>query len=87
MGGRASASSPEAHLTRLPKLVKGYERSNDEQRVKDVGLEGEERQAHVGEDEVLRQKVQQLKQLMRTETKKREHGRDNCADIIRTSRL
>jgi len=33
-----------------------------------VGLEGEESQAHVGEDEVLCQEVQQLEQL----TEKRE---------------
>lgn len=29
-----------------------------------MGLEGEESQAHVGEDEVLCQEVQQLKQLL-----------------------
>jgi hypothetical protein len=28
-----------------------------------VVLEGEQRQTHVGEDEILRQEVQQLKQL------------------------
>ena len=28
-----------------------------------MGLEGEKRQAHVGEDEVLRQEVQKLKEL------------------------
>lgn len=43
---------------------KGYKGSDDEHRVKDVWLEGEESQAHVGEDEVLCQEVQQLKQLM-----------------------
>lgn len=38
--------------------VKGYEGPDDEQRVEDVRLEGEERQTHVGEDEVLRQEVE-----------------------------
>lgn len=42
---------------------KGYEGSDDEEWVEDVRLEGEERQAHVGEDEVLCQEVQQFKQL------------------------
>lgn len=43
---------------------KGYKGSNDEHRVEDMWLEGEESQTHVGEDEVLCQEVQQLKQLM-----------------------
>lgn len=42
----------------------GYKGSDNEQRVEDVWLEGEESQTHVGEDEVLCQEVQQLKQLM-----------------------
>lgn len=42
---------------------RGYKGSDDEHRVEDVRLEGEERQAHVGEDEVLCQEVEQLKQL------------------------
>lgn len=44
--------------------AKGYKGTNDEQRVEDVRLEGEESQTHVGEDEVLCQEVQQLKQLL-----------------------
>lgn len=56
-GGRAAAPG-----------AKGYEGPDDEQRVKDVGLEGEERQAHVGEDEVLRQEVEELKQLKEEKT-------------------
>ena len=44
-------------------VCKRYEGSDDEEGVEDVGLEGEQRQAHVGEDEVLRQEVQQLKEL------------------------
>lgn len=44
--------------------TEGYKSANDEQRVEDVWLEGEESQTHVGEDEVLRQEVQQLKQLL-----------------------
>lgn len=43
---------------------KGYKGSNNEHRVEDVWLEGEQGQTHVGEDEVLCQEVQQLKQLM-----------------------
>lgn len=42
---------------------KGYESSDDEHGVEDVVLEGEQGQAHVGEDEVLRQEVQQFKEL------------------------
>lgn len=42
---------------------RGYKGSNDEHWVEDVRLEGEERQAHVGEDKVLCQEVEQLKQL------------------------
>lgn len=41
----------------------GYKGSDNEQRVEDVWLEGEQSQTHVGEDEVLRQEVQQLEQL------------------------
>ena len=51
-----------------PGRGKGYKSSNDEQRVEDMWLEGEESQAHVGEDEVLCQEVQQLKQLTGEET-------------------
>lgn len=36
---------------------KGYKGSNDEQRVEDMWLEGEESQPHVGEDEVLCQEI------------------------------
>lgn len=42
---------------------KGYERPDDEDGVEDVILEGEQRQAHVGEDEVLGQEVKDLKEL------------------------
>lgn len=47
---------------------KRYKGSEDEQRVEDVWLEGEESQTHVGEDEVLCQEVQELKQLVGGET-------------------
>lgn len=43
---------------------RGYKGSDDEQRVEDVRLEGEESQAHVGKDEVLCQEVEQLEQLV-----------------------
>ena len=42
---------------------KGYKSSNDENWAENVLLEGKQRQAHVGEDEVLRQEVQHLKEL------------------------
>jgi len=48
--------------------VEGYESSDNEHGVEHVVLEGEQRQAHVGEDEVLCQEAQQLKQLGRKET-------------------
>lgn len=61
-------------------ITKGYEGSDDEERVKDVRLEGEESQAHVGEDEVLRQEVQQLEKLKlgQREKKKEEKRRVSC---------
>lgn len=40
-----------------------YESSNDEHGIKDMILEGEQGQTHVGENEVLCQEIQQLKQL------------------------
>lgn len=59
-------------------ITKGYEGSDDEERVKDVRLEGEESQAHVGEDEVLRQEVQQLEKLKlgQRERKKKKKRRE-----------
>lgn len=42
---------------------KGYKSSDDEHGVEDVVLEGEQGQTHVGEDEVLRQEVEQFKEL------------------------
>lgn len=42
---------------------KGYKSSNDEHGVEDVVLECEQGQTHVGEDEVLRQEVEQFKEL------------------------
>lgn len=42
---------------------KGYECSYNEGWVKDMILEGEQRQPHVGKDEILRQKIEKLKQL------------------------
>lgn len=53
----------------LTEQSKGYKGSNDEHRVEDMWLEGEESQTHIGEDEVLCQEVQQLKQLRGEETK------------------
>lgn len=44
-------------------IIIGYECSHDEDGAEDVVLEGEQRQTHVGEDEVLRQEVQHLEQL------------------------
>lgn len=44
-------------------LQKGYESPEDEDGVEDVILESEQRQAHVGEDEVLSQEVKDLKEL------------------------
>ena len=41
----------------------GYESPDDEDGAEDVVLEGEQSQAHVGEDEVLRQEVKHLEQL------------------------
>lgn len=38
-------------------LFKRYESSNDEHGIKDMVLEGEQGQTHVGEDEVLSQEV------------------------------
>lgn len=43
--------------------LKGYKRSNDEDGAENVILEGEQSQAHVGEDEVLSQEVEDFKQL------------------------
>lgn len=42
---------------------KRYKSSNNEHRVKDVVVEGEQGQTHVGENEVLSQEIQQFKQL------------------------
>lgn len=42
---------------------KRYESSNDEHGIKGMILEGEQGQTHVGENEVLCQEIQQLKQL------------------------
>lgn len=44
-------------------LREGYKGSDNEQRVEDVWLEGEQSQTHVGEDEVFCQEIQQLEQL------------------------
>lgn len=44
-------------------MNKRYESSNDEHGIKDMILEGEQGQTHVGENEVLCQEIQQLKQL------------------------
>lgn len=44
-------------------FIIGYKCSHNEDRAEDVVLEGEQRQTHVGEDEVFRQEVQHLKQL------------------------
>lgn len=44
-------------------MCKRYKSSDDEHRVKDVTLEGEQGQTHVGENEVFCQEIQQLKQL------------------------
>ena len=38
-------------------MSKRYKSSNDEHGIKDVVLEGEQSQTHVGEDEVLRQEI------------------------------
>lgn len=48
---------------RKEKCTKRYKSSNDEHRIKDVVLEGEQGQTHVGENEVLRQEIQQFKEL------------------------
>lgn len=48
---------------------KRYESSNDEHGIKDMILEGEQGQTHVGENEVLCQEIQQFKQL--------QHNRNN----------
>lgn len=48
---------------------KGYKSTNDENGAENVLLEGKQRQAHVGEDEILCQEVQHLKQLHREEKK------------------
>lgn len=42
---------------------KGYKSPEDEDGVEDVILESEQRQAHVGEDEVLSQEVKDLEEL------------------------
>lgn len=42
---------------------KGYKGPDDEDGVEDVILEGEQSQAHVGEDEVLGQEVKDLEEL------------------------
>lgn len=42
---------------------KGYKGSKDKKNIKNVVLEGEQRQAHVTEDDVLSQKVHKFKQL------------------------
>ena len=52
--------------------TKGYKGSQDEQGIEDVWLEREQRQAHVGEDKVLCQEVQQLKQLEEEEETKKQ---------------
>ena len=54
-------------LTQIPSPVYysdgGYEREYDETRNPLVVLIGEEREAHVGKDEVLREKVDEFKQV------------------------
>lgn len=56
-------------VTQLTFIWKRYKSSNDEHWVKDVVLEGEQGQTHVGENEILCQEIQQFKQL--------QHSRKN----------
>lgn len=44
--------------------AKGYECTYDEKGIEHMVLEGEEGQAHIREDEVFSQEIQQLKQLL-----------------------
>lgn len=50
-------------VQQVVRTSKRYKSSNDEHGIKDVVLEGEQGQTHVGENEVLCQEIQQLEQL------------------------
>ena len=43
--------------------MKGYKSPQDEDRAENMILKGKQRQAHVGEDEILSQEMQNLEQL------------------------
>lgn len=47
-------------------VLKGYKSPYDEDGAEDVILEGEQSQAHVGEDEVLSEEVKDFKELQET---------------------
>lgn len=47
-------------------MLKGYKSPYDEDGAEDVILEGEQSQAHVGEDEVLSEEVKDFKELQET---------------------
>ncbi len=52
-------------MRQTPKTLHTYERTQDEENVEVVVRESEERDANVAKDEVFREKVQQLEELLR----------------------
>lgn len=69
-GSDTKAEVKTNERTRAAQVVvrKGYESSDDEHGIEDMILEGEQGQTHVGENEVLRQEIQQFKQLQHNKT-------------------
>lgn len=61
--GNGSRGELPRHRARAAGRFQRYEGSDDEHGIEDVILEGEEGQAHVGEDEVLCQEIQEFKEL------------------------
>lgn len=61
--GSSKTTKKSTRQNNVMQRIKGYKSPNDKNGTKHVFLEGEECKAHVGKYEVLRQKVQDLKQL------------------------
>lgn len=64
------AEAPQALCAPSSFICKRYKSSNDEHGIKDVVLESEQSQTHVGENEVLCQEIQQFKQLQHKKNNK-----------------
>lgn len=80
-GGETAAEESSISGERERRANQGYEGSDDEHGIEEVILEGEEGQAHVGEDEVLCQEVQEFKEL-RGDKRRRKRGpqTDQCSN-------